>query len=276
MSWNIMARKISPCERARSQHSEWRGDVPDSVRTMGLQPAAHSSHLCWQQPCHIPGGTPRAASSKGAMGRDVAACSQDGITRGISSSTTQHSLPAANMWGQDFPPSCWAISWCPTAVQWCWWAEAHSELCQVSPTLRATLAQPGVPYQHLTHPKAGKGVTHMEVTPRAGSPKLGSPRVWRVQVHCPTTPSWIGRQPWGCAHENVTHTARDAQADAHTGRALHRLMPLKHSWMGEWSPSLQHQWDADLSHSFRLSLQQGGRQGHLLSGDSTGGSHLKT
>lgn len=70
----------------------------------------------------------------------------------------------------------------------------------------------------------------MEVTPRARSPKLGSPRVWRIQVQLPTTPSWMGRQPWGCAHENVTHTARDAQANTHTGRALHRLMPLKHSW----------------------------------------------
>lgn len=69
MSWNITARKTSPCERARSQHLEWHGDAPDSVGTVGLQPAAHSSHLCWQQPntmgCHVPGRTPRAACRVG-------------------------------------------------------------------------------------------------------------------------------------------------------------------------------------------------------------------
>lgn len=99
MSWNIAAREMSPCKRAGSQHLDWCGDVPDSVGTVGTMGlAASSSHLrhCWQQSeamgCHIPGGIPRAAhrmrgaSSKGAMGRDVAACSQDAITHGTASS----------------------------------------------------------------------------------------------------------------------------------------------------------------------------------------------
>lgn len=43
MSWNIVARETSPCERAGSRHSDWRGDAPDSAGTVGL--AARSSQL---------------------------------------------------------------------------------------------------------------------------------------------------------------------------------------------------------------------------------------
>lgn len=43
MSWNSTAREMSPWERAGSQHSEWRGDTPDPVGTVGS--AASSSQL---------------------------------------------------------------------------------------------------------------------------------------------------------------------------------------------------------------------------------------
>lgn len=35
MSWNSSAREMSPCERAGSQHLEWRGDAPDPGGTVG-------------------------------------------------------------------------------------------------------------------------------------------------------------------------------------------------------------------------------------------------
>lgn len=208
------------------------------------QPAARSSHHCWQQPeatgCHIPGGDTSSCtqgggiSSEGAVGRDVAACSQDGITHGnsISSSTGHRPLPAASMWGPDFPPFCRAIPWCPTPARRRWQAEAHSDLCRVSRTSRATLAHPGAPYQHPARTKTGKGVAHMEVTPRARSPSLGSPRVLPGPSPAPQHPQLggnaapaLGLCPRGC-HQHC----QGAQTDAHTGRALHRPMSLDHSW----------------------------------------------
>lgn len=157
------------------------------------------------------GGTPRAAQGGGCLHQgghgQGCGCLQPGWNyswHSISLSTGLYPLPAVGMWGPDFLPFCQAISWCPTSAHWCWHTEAHSELCHVCPTLRATLAHPGAPYQHLAHPKAGKGVTHKEVTPGARSPKLGSAGFCWVQIQLPTTPSWMGRQPlpmlypWEC------------------------------------------------------------------------------
>lgn len=181
------------------------------------------------------GGTPRAAQGGGCLHQgghgQGCGCLQPGWNyswHSISLSTGLYPLPAVGMWGPDFLPFCQAISWCPTSAHWCWQAEAHSELCHVCPTLRATLAHPGAPYQHLAHPKAGKGVTHKEVTPGARSPKLGSARVLLGPNPAPHHPQLDGKA--APAHAVSMGMSPASSGPAHTG-ALHKLMSPEHSWI---------------------------------------------
>lgn len=203
--------------------------------------------------CHIPGGDTSNCTQDGGClqqgGRGQGCgCLQPGCNyswHSISSSTGHHLLPAASMWGPDFPP------WCPTAAQWCWQAEA--------PTLRATLAHPGAPYQqHLAHPKAGKGVTHMEMTPRTRSSSLWSPRVLPGPSPAPHDPQLDGKAAPGlelCPWECHQYFQGDSGRCIHWKGCAQTDVTQAQLDTGEWSPPLRHQWDPDLSHSFRLSLQ---------------------